>query len=225
MARTIIPSITDIGSNLLKGGLADVRHDLGLTIAESPPSHVRRLVALTICYVGLVVGSASQIQRVEMPPRIAELLELTGCGTLGHSRLNFAQALTIWGTFFVADAIILSLTVYQSIRITRQVGRIPIVQRLRQDGAIYYLIVTIVNAISLSILLQTTYPRLKALNNGASLVLTSLTASRLVLSLHSRTQPVSLISGRSLQSWERSRRMPVLRVQEAELELAEQRKR
>lgn len=30
MARTIIPSITDIGSNLLKGGLADVRHDLGL---------------------------------------------------------------------------------------------------------------------------------------------------------------------------------------------------
>lgn len=59
-----------------------------------------------------------------------------------------------WGTFFIADAIILSLTVYQSIRITRQVGRIPIVQRLRQDGAIYYLIVTIVNAISLSILLR-----------------------------------------------------------------------
>ncbi|GAA5975494.1 hypothetical protein JCM5350_002630 [Sporobolomyces pararoseus] len=111
---------------------------------------------------------------INMPQFVAEALKLEGCGTLGHAQLKMAQYLTIWGTFFFIDAAVLALTLYRSIKITRQIGKVPIIRALWRHGALYYLITTIVHLVSVTLILQQVHPRLKALNAPASLVLTQI---------------------------------------------------
>lgn len=123
-----------------------------------------------------------------------------------------------WGTFFFVDAVVLGLTLYKSVQVSRRVGNVPIVRALWRDGLVYYLVITLVHLVSVVLILrecdtyhssprQLTFteicslvnltseqarPRLKALNNPASLALMSLMASRLVLSLRSRTSRTSV---------------------------------
>ncbi|GAA6014198.1 hypothetical protein JCM11491_004135 [Sporobolomyces phaffii] len=123
---------------------------------------------------------------VEMPHFIARGLNLTGCGTLGHAQLPMPLYLSVWGAFLLIDAVVFALTVHKSLEITRTFGPVPIVRALVHQGVGYYSVLTAVHFVSVAIILQTAHPRLRALNTSASLVVMSLMASRLVLSLLAR---------------------------------------
>ncbi|GAA5830946.1 hypothetical protein JCM3766R1_006184 [Sporobolomyces carnicolor] len=150
------------------------------------------LVALAAAHLTLTISAASHLHSINMPPFVAQALKLEGCGTLGHAQLKMSRYLTIWGTFFFVDAVVLGLTLYKSVQVSRRVGNVPIVRALWRDGLVYYLVITLVHLVSVVLILQQARPRLKALNNPASLALMSLMASRLVLSLRSRTSRTSV---------------------------------
>ncbi|GAA5880531.1 hypothetical protein JCM16303_005418 [Sporobolomyces ruberrimus] len=125
------------------------------------------------------------------------------------AKLTLAKILFLvnWATTFAVDAIILSLTIFRSVQIDRRAGTVPIVRALWRDGLVYYFLITLTHVVSVGMAIQIGKPLLKALNTPASLVLTSLMASRLVLSLHVRAATASVTSGRPV--CRRSRKLSV----------------
>ncbi|GAA5831615.1 hypothetical protein JCM5353_000424 [Sporobolomyces roseus] len=78
----------------------------------------------------LLIGPATQLHPVNTPVAIAKLLNLPGCLTKASGALSSGQVTIFWVTMLVFDSIILGLTLYKSVTVTRAAGRIPIIQKL-----------------------------------------------------------------------------------------------
>ena len=53
-----------------------------------------------------------------------------------------------WSPSLVVNLIILLMTLYKTFQTQRQFGSVPISQRMRKDGIVYFAIVVVVNCVS-----------------------------------------------------------------------------
>ncbi|GAA6058990.1 hypothetical protein JCM10212_001700 [Sporobolomyces blumeae] len=86
---------------------------------------------------------------------------------------------------FAVDIVILVLTCWRSISVTRRIGTpVPILKRIAFDGIRFYLAITATHIVSVIMFFQHDLS-LNSVNLPCSVTITSLSASRLVLALHS----------------------------------------
>ncbi|GAA5822422.1 hypothetical protein JCM5353_000502 [Sporobolomyces roseus] len=124
------------------------------------------LVFMLLCLLGMTIGPTYQL-RAALPPReLVNYLHIPGCEAEVSGKLSGGQEELFFATVLVFDAIVLGLTLYRTIVISKVAGRLPILQKLQRDGIWYYGVITVTNLVSLIFV-----------------VLTSLMCSRLVFSL------------------------------------------
>ena len=116
-----------------------------------------------------------------------------------------------WSPSLIANLIILSMTLWKSITSQRKFGTVPIMQRMRRDGILYFVVVVVVNCVSFGFAARKSCsfrqfreltisgdtrpteqePSLQIVTLPASIVITSICCSRLVLSLRAHgSEPV-----------------------------------
>lgn len=116
------------------------------------------------------------------------------------------KMISSWSPSLVVNLIILSMTLYKTFQTQRQFGSVPISQRMRKDGIVYFAIVVVVNCLSFGFATRKSYlsdhfrlheltprltrivekdPSLQTVTLPASITITSVCCSRLVLSLRS----------------------------------------
>ncbi|GAA5828819.1 hypothetical protein JCM5353_006333 [Sporobolomyces roseus] len=119
------------------------------------------LIFLMATQVGLQTFSAARIRPFTLPRDFQKLIKLPGCGVQVNGR-------PATGTETILA------------------GKVPLYRRLMLDGAQYFAIITSSNLVAVVFTTQTADPLLRPFQNPASLALTSIVCSRLVLSLFSR---------------------------------------
>jgi len=104
---------------------------------------------MLLCLLGLTIGPTYQL-RAALPPReLVDLLHLPGCEAEVSGKLSGGQEELFFASVLVFDAIVLFLTLYRTIAISKVAGRLPILKKLQRDGVWYYLVITVTNLVSL----------------------------------------------------------------------------
>ncbi|GAA5825090.1 hypothetical protein JCM5353_006502 [Sporobolomyces roseus] len=146
--------------------------------------HFPRLCLLLTVELVFMVAVGSETGPVEIPDPIAAYLGLSGClvGAYRGQYPRFAYMLSC--APFAVNTILLSMVVYKSWSIARDIGaQLPILKRMIQDGASYFLVITLSNFINVYFYAQPDQT-LKVFNVCTSVVLGSTLSCRLTLSLH-----------------------------------------
>ncbi|GAA5856526.1 hypothetical protein JCM5353_002185, partial [Sporobolomyces roseus] len=106
------------------------------------------LAFLIFAQLCLMIGPATQLRPANTPVAILKQLKLPGCLTKASGAFSSGEVTIFWVTMLAFDSIILGLTLYKSIKVTRAAGRIPIIQKLVRDGVQYFVLITLSNTIS-----------------------------------------------------------------------------
>lgn len=131
------------------------------------------LLILLALEAGVIFSAGSFVTPQQTTP------SFTGCVAAQTSR--YYSAFYIGPLVF--DFIIFCLTLYRTIQVSR-VGENSLIKLLQRDGIVYYLVVFLVNLLNMAFDLQPDVP-ISAMNAPAATILTSIMASRIVLSLKS----------------------------------------
>ncbi|GAA6059915.1 hypothetical protein JCM10212_005298 [Sporobolomyces blumeae] len=144
------------------------------------------LVVMVAAQLALWIGAATQLVLVTVPPILKGLLEdigFRGCGVVATSSFSLIPS---WMSIVAFDSIILLLIFFRSVQVTKVAGKLPIVEKLRRDGFVYFGIITSSNIVCGVLTVQSADTTLRPLQVSASLTLTSLMSARIILSLFKR---------------------------------------
>ncbi|GAA6009769.1 hypothetical protein JCM11491_001092 [Sporobolomyces phaffii] len=155
------------------------------------------LLLLLVTEMSLLILAATQVRALKLPP----VLGVDSCIPGDPPGTNEQMALLFYVAPFVVNALLLLATFYRSWSITKQLQgvKLPILQHLVKDGALYFACITIVNAVNVYFYNQP-YDAIKSFNVCAVVALSSALSCRLALSLHDKashttsTRKISLAS-------------------------------
>ncbi|GAA5902256.1 hypothetical protein JCM5296_003965 [Sporobolomyces johnsonii] len=143
------------------------------------------LIVLLTLQVGVMVGATTQFRPLLLSPDIAAAVDFHGCVAIAHDAKAGAFVAVFWAAPLVFDTVILVLTVLRVLCIRRRSGPMPILRHFLRDGLFYYMVVFATDVANVSLYAQSN-TTIQNFSSPASTVLTSLMASRLVLSLFSK---------------------------------------
>ncbi|GAA5959779.1 hypothetical protein JCM21900_006380 [Sporobolomyces salmonicolor] len=144
------------------------------------------LILLLALQVGVMVGATTQFRPLLLAPDLAEAVNFYGCVAIAHDVKAGAFVAVFWAAPLVFDTVILVLTVLRVLCIRRRSGPMPILRQFLRDGVFYYMVVFATDVANVSLYAQSD-TTIQNFSSPASTVLTSLMASRLVLSLFSKS--------------------------------------
>ncbi|GAA5958202.1 hypothetical protein JCM3765_002846 [Sporobolomyces pararoseus] len=149
------------------------------------------LVAMLAADLGLMVGAATQLRPVIYSPELREALQFEGCAAaIPNGKYTWLISIIYWSPPLIFNFVALALIFHRNFELSRQAGRIPILQRMLKDGLFFFSVIVAANLVNVILVASQTSPALKNFNIPASLTLTSLMCSRLVLSLHQHNADV-----------------------------------
>ncbi|GAA5830227.1 hypothetical protein JCM3766R1_002831 [Sporobolomyces carnicolor] len=141
------------------------------------------LIGMLAADLGLMTGAATQLRPVIYSPELRAALQFEGCAAaIPNGRYTWLISVIYWSPPLVFNAISLALIFRRNLELARQAGRIPILQRMLKDGLFFFSVIMAANLVNVILVVSQTSPALKNFNIPASLTLTSLMCSRLVLS-------------------------------------------
>ncbi|GAA6022796.1 hypothetical protein JCM11491_006409 [Sporobolomyces phaffii] len=149
------------------------------------------LVGMLAADLGLMVGGASQLRPVVYSDELREALAFKGCAAvIPNGPHAWLISILYWAPPLIFNLVALALIFHRNLQLARQAGRVPILQRMLKDGLFFFLVIMAANIVNVVLEASQTSPAIKNLNIPASITLTSLMCSRLVLSLHQHNSDV-----------------------------------
>ncbi|GAA6060134.1 hypothetical protein JCM10212_001431 [Sporobolomyces blumeae] len=148
------------------------------------------LATMLFLDLGMMIGAASQLRPVVYPPQVLAALDFKGCAAaIPNSEFSWLISILYWSPPLLFNGIALGLILNRNLELSKQGGRVPILQRMLRDGLFFFLVIMAANLINVVFAAQSNLAQ-KNYNVPAALTLTSLMASRLVLSLHQHNHDV-----------------------------------
>ncbi|KAM0751467.1 hypothetical protein T439DRAFT_355387 [Meredithblackwellia eburnea MCA 4105] len=137
-----------------------------------------------LCELAILSLATSQFKPLSLPSQIK------GCVATGQNG-NSGFVIAFWAAPLFFDSLVMILTVWRVVTLRRDSGgQVPILNTFLQDGAFYYGVILVADTINIAFYAQPD-TTIQTINAPLSTVLTSLMASRLVLSLHGTVSPPS----------------------------------
>ncbi|GAA6060436.1 hypothetical protein JCM10212_000029 [Sporobolomyces blumeae] len=159
------------------------------------------IVLVAVQATSMLVG-AVQLRPLVLAAFVQDLVEMHGCAAVARAGLKGRLIALVWIAPLVADAIVLALAVFRMRQVVKRAqtnweesaceetqsstgGQIlPLFRRLVRDGCGYFVVVTIMNAVTIALYAQSN-AAIKAAKNPGNTAFSSMMCSRLVLSLFS----------------------------------------
>ncbi|GAA6060781.1 hypothetical protein JCM10212_005430 [Sporobolomyces blumeae] len=139
--------------------------------------------ALLLAEFGLAAAASCQFEPINIPQELARYLELEGCSICPRAGAFKDIVLVFTMCPVVFDSVVIVAMIGRHVYLTRIVGsQLPLLRRLVLEGILYYIPITISHIIT-TVLWFNPNMAIRSFNVPASLVLGSVSCSRLVLSL------------------------------------------
>ncbi|GAA5958320.1 hypothetical protein JCM3765_004790 [Sporobolomyces pararoseus] len=109
-----------------------------------------------------------------------------------------------WTAPLVVATLLLGLTLYRSVKAMRGTSRMPLYERFVLGQVKYFAVIAATHLVNVALITQRNNPTLQTLNITASIVLTSVCSSRLVLGLYNNDEVPTIRSTRTvttLETW------------------------
>ncbi|GAA6058657.1 hypothetical protein JCM10212_004068 [Sporobolomyces blumeae] len=150
------------------------------------------LALLMVIEAAIMLSAGVRLSAQFAPPGIGEYIGFVGCVAGGGDLNHILLACMYWLPPVVFNLIAFGMLLLRDVKVTRKAGKIPILRRLVQHGAIYLLLIVAANVPNaLLYLMNGVSIVVLNLNVPESLTMTSLMCSRMVLALFEshETQP------------------------------------
>ncbi|GAA5930327.1 uncharacterized protein JCM15063_004775 [Sporobolomyces koalae] len=141
------------------------------------------LAVFLVIEIGWMTYTSTQLVALQLPEYVRKIIDFQGCIAIGGAGLATSISSAFWAAPLLFDGMILGLTLYKIVTTQRHAGgKIPILQRILKSSILYYLPIAATHLVSTA-MAALTRATLKSFNPPASLALTGILATRLVLSL------------------------------------------
>ncbi|GAA6058667.1 hypothetical protein JCM10212_004078 [Sporobolomyces blumeae] len=157
------------------------------TIYEHNRAIMFTLVGMLAVELAVMIGAATQLTGLSAPTKTADYIGFIGCTVQPRSLAPRVVVALFWTPSLIFHIVALGLVLYKDFVLYRPTGnKVPITRRLVAHGVFYLTVMIASNLPNLFLCLQSR-PTFLLMNSVATLTITSLMASRLIISYFNPT--------------------------------------
>ncbi|GAA6064414.1 hypothetical protein JCM10212_002841 [Sporobolomyces blumeae] len=144
------------------------------------------LVVLLLLQQIILTSTVTQLRPLVLKPGTALVADFQGCVAVATNETSRKMTVVFWSTALSFDSIVFLMSAFKSWKLARRaVQPTSVFRKMLRGGVHYYFVIVVSHALCVGFYAQTSQPYIQTFNTPASVVLSSLMCSRLVISLFS----------------------------------------
>ncbi|GAA5871862.1 hypothetical protein JCM16303_000901 [Sporobolomyces ruberrimus] len=148
-----------------------------------------KLAIAVAAELSIMIALSTQLRPFVFPPIAGLLTGFNGCSVVAKDESKAGMIVAVfWSSPLVVAMIFLGLTLHRSAAAMRGSTRMPLYERFVVGQLRYFVVIASTHLVNVALITQRDNPTLQSFNITASIVLTSICCSRLVLGLYTDNQ-------------------------------------